>query len=199
MDNKSKTANPGIFIMALLLVLLALVVVLIAVVLATDTKDANEIPKDSSTTQDSLLLSSTPVTTTNKTPDITTTSNLPIVTTVPGTDSAITTTQAITTAPVPPDVPSGLDKSIVSISSSNSNKGALLFVDKDNLITYRDKFPARSELIGNKTLQKELGLVNVKLSNNYKMPHTNHFLNADAAEYFYDMMADFVGVCGRCC
>lgn len=198
MNNKSKAANPGLLVMALLLVLLALVVVLIAVILATGTKGNNDPnnteAQDKTTTVQNILNSSTPNTTlpddpiTTTTPDVTTTVNVPNTGVVTTTANNVQTTTAPNTGTVTPTP----GKNTISVSSSQKNQGSLLLIDKNHVITYREKFPARSELIGNTALQKELGLVRVKGTGDYKMPHSNHFLNASAAEYFYEMMDDFV-------
>lgn len=200
--NKSKAANPGLLVMALLLVLLALVVVLIAVILATGTKDKNTDKTndvDTTTTVRNISNSTTPNTTLPDDPDNTTTTGS-TTTDTPNT-GAVTTTGNNTNTTTTPDTgvaTPNQGKHVVQVSSSEVNKGSLLLIDKDNEISYRDKFPARSELIGNTALQKELGLVRVRGTGNFKTPHSNHFLTQNAAEYFYQMMSDFAEQTGSC-
>ena len=194
--NKSKAANPGLLVMALLLVLLALVVVLIAVILATGNKDKNTDKTndaDTTTTVQDISNSTTPNTTIPDDPDNTTTTGSTTANT-PNT-GVVTTTGNDTNTTTTPDTgvaTPNQGKHVVVVSSSEINKGSLLLIDKDNQISYRDKFPARSELIGNTALQKELGLVRVRGTGDFKAPHGNHFLTQSAAEYFYQMMSDFV-------
>jgi len=196
MMNKNKTANPGLLIMALLLVLLALVVVLIAVVLATDVGNKNDNDKPiqiGTTTKGGASSTNTPNTT--LTPDTTTTAG---GTTNDGTNTPNTgnsTTTPVTPTTTAPDTGSSTPtpgKTTVQVKSSATKNGALLLINNENLISSREKFPSRSELIGNTALQKELGLVRVKGTGNFKTPHSNHFLAPNAAEYFYDMMEAFV-------
>lgn len=196
--NKNKAANPGLLVMALLLVLLALVVVLVAVILATGVKDNNDnqapIKVDTTTTK-KVLDSTTPNTTTAMdTGNGTTTDALTNNTPNTGNSTTTATNQGATTTTTPNTTqnPSVSGKNTVQVSSTATNKGALLLISKNNLISYRPSFPARSELVGNTALQKELGLVRVRGTGDYKMPHSNHFLSQDAADYFYIMMEDFV-------
>ena len=192
MKNKNKTANPGLLIMALLLVLLALVVVLVAVILATDTgnKGANDTPIQIGSGTTSGSTTQTPITTLPQ--DTTTNQGGTQSTTVPNTQGSTTTQPPTTTTPGTGTTTPQPGKTNIQVSSSATKSGALILVNNDNLINYREKFPARSELVGNTALQKELGLVRVKGTGNYKMPHSNHFLTENAAEYFYDMMEAFV-------
>lgn len=195
-DNRS--ANPGILIMALLLVLLALVVVLVAVILATSTGTPNdkEGPVDNggtTTVKNIMNSSSTPGTTIPVDPTTTTTQNSEGGTNTPNTGNGTTTgNNPPVTAPNTGNTTPSTGANIVKVNSSSTNKGALILVNNNKLISYRDKFPARSALIGNTELQKELGLINVRGTGNFKTPHSNHFLDKNAAEYFYDMMEAFV-------
>ena len=199
MNNKNKAANPGLLVMALLLVLLALVVVLIAVILATGTKGKNTSKDTDAQSGTTTVLggqnnTSTPITTLPGGPVNTTPSGGTTVPVTPNTGDITTTVNnnQTTTTPNVGTVTPTPGKNNVSIKSSSVNSGSLLLIGKDNQITNREKFPARSELIGNTALQKELGLTRVKGTGDYKLPHSNHFLNAEAVEYFYEMMEAFV-------
>lgn len=199
MNSKNRAANPGLLVMALLLVLLALVVVLIAVILATGNgnKDGNDKPIEynETTTNQSLDNSTTvPNTTLPGGSTAGSTSGQTPSTGTPNTGASTTTVSNVQTTTTPSTgtgTPS-TGKNTIQVNSSAINKGALLLVDKNHLISFREKFPARSELIGNTALQKELDLVRVKGTGDFKTPHSNHFLNENAANYFYDMMEDFV-------
>ena len=193
MKNSNRTSNPGLLIMALLLVLLALVAVLVAVILATGNKGGNDpIQFDGTTTLTQAGITTPSVTTpaVNQTTPNTGSGNNQ---TTPNTGSGTTTQTTPQTTPTttPSTGTPDNSKKVVSVKSSQKYEGALLVVGDGNELSYRTNFPKRSELIGNTSLQKELGFVNVKGSKYFKLPHNNHFLNKNAAEHFYKLAEAF--------
>ena len=203
MNSKNRAANPGLLVMALLLVLLALVVVLIAVILATGNgnKDGNDKPIEynGTTTNQSLDNSTTVPNTTlpgGSTAD--STSGQTPSTGTPNTGTSTTTVSNVQTTTTPSTgtgTPS-TGKNTIQVNSSAINKGALLLVDKNHLISHKEKFPKRSEFEKNAELQKEFGFVQVankigNVSYPFTLPKYTLYLNEQAFAHFRDMMVEF--------